>query len=145
MIRNCTKLSDYRVQVQILKSRLVEKGYVAESLQDIIEQVSTIDRLSLLEEKTRKADKGKTFSVPFITTFSTQHHQIQNIIQKHWYILGDDRTIKTFLPIKPQVIFRGVPSLRENCPQCSRPPDKKVSFFQNLAGYHQCSINEKLR
>lgn len=50
MRRNCTDLSDYRVQAQILKSRLVEKGYVADSLQDIIEQVGTIDRFSLLRE-----------------------------------------------------------------------------------------------
>lgn len=114
---------------------------MAESLQDIIEQVGTIDILSLFEEKTGKADKGKTFSVPFITTFSTQHHQIKNIIRKHWYILGINQIIKTFLPIKPQVIFRGVPSLRDKiAPNVVDPPTKKVAFFQNLTGHHQFQI-----
>lgn len=85
MRRNRTELSDYKVQAQILKGRLVEKGYVAETLEDVIEQVGMIERSSLLEEKNRGADNDKIFSVPFITTFSTQHYLIKNIIRKHWY------------------------------------------------------------
>lgn len=79
----CSELGDYRAQAEVLKGRLVERGYNAETLQRIIEQVGVIDRSSLLGEKTWKPDRGGIPLVPFITTFSTQHLQIKNIIRKH--------------------------------------------------------------
>lgn len=136
---NCTEVEDYRPQADIFKKRLEEKGYDPDSLQDTIEQVGKIDRSTLLEGGSRKQEGKGTSLVPFITTFSTQHHQIKSIIHKHWHLLGNDRVIKTFLPTNPQVIFRGVPSLRDRvAPNFVYPPTKKLTFFQNLMGYHQC-------
>lgn len=139
MRRNCTEVEDYGLQADILKKRLEEKGYDPISLQDIIEQVGKIDRSILLEGGSRKQERKGTSLVPFVTTFSTQHHRIKSIIRRHWHLLGNDRVIKTFLPANSQVIFRGVPSLRDRvAPNVVNPPTKKLAFFQNLTGYHQC-------
>lgn len=63
----------------------------------------------------------------------------KKIIRKHWHLLGNDRIINTFLPVAPQVIFRGVPSLGDRvAPNVVDPPPKKVSSFQKISGYHQC-------
>lgn len=77
--RNYTEVGDYRAQASVPKNRLVEKGYNPESLQNVIEQVGVIDRSSLLTEKVKNRNGGGLPSVTFITTFSTQHHQIKNI------------------------------------------------------------------
>lgn len=135
---NCTEVVDNRAQAEVLKGRLVEKGCISDSLQDIIEQFGTIDRSTLLEGGSRKQETG-TPLVPFITTLSTQHYQIKNIIRKHWHLLGNVRVIKTILPTNPEVIFRGVPSLRDKvASNVVDPPTKKCAFFQKLTGYHQC-------
>lgn len=138
MRHNCIEIDDYRAQAGVLKDRHVEKGYDSNSLQNIIEQVGTIDRSSLLGEGTRKPNKGGAPLVPFITTFSTQHNQIKRIIRNHWHLLSNGRVIKTFLPTNPQVVFRCVPSLRDNVAPNVVDPTKKLAFFQNLIGYHQC-------
>lgn len=125
MRRNCTEMDDYIFQAGIIKNRLQEKGYDPESLQDTIEEVANIDRSVLLEGGPRKAKDRP--AIPFITTFSTQHQLIKKIIRKHWHQLGNDRIIQTFLPVNPQVIFRGVPSLRDRvAPNVVDPPTKRI-------------------
>lgn len=85
----------------------------------------------LLDVGSRKA--RDRLLIPFITTFLTQHYLIKKIIRKHWHLLGNDMIVKTFLPVNPQVIFRGVPSLQDRvAPNVVDPPSKKVSFFRNF-------------
>lgn len=121
-----------------MKTRLQEKGCNADSLAATMEEVASMERSQLLVTCPQKSKEGP--SLPFVTTFSTQHYVIKKIICKHWQLLGNDRIISKFLPSNPQVVFRGVPSLRDMvAPNVVDPPTKKVSFFQKqLSGYHQC-------
>lgn len=125
MRRNCTDIKDYRIQAGTIKERLEEKGYDGDSLRKTMEQVEQIDRATLLQEGPGRNKEGPI--IPFITSYSTQHYRIKNILRKHWHLLGNDRVIKTFIPEKPQIVFRGVPSLRDKiAPNVVDPPTKKI-------------------
>lgn len=101
---NCSELADYKSQAGILKNRLLEKGYDRHTLETIMEEVANLDRSTLLDVGPKKKKEGLT--IPFITTYSTQHHQIKRIISKHWHLLANDRIVNTFLPDKPQIVFK---------------------------------------
>lgn len=60
-------------------------------------------------------------------------------MNKHWHILGNDRVLKTILPIRPQVVYRGVPSLKDRlAPNSLNPPTNKPQFFGEFTDYYQC-------
>lgn len=137
MRRNCSEMEDYRFQVDVLENRLHEKDYDLDPLEVTIEEVAKLDRSTLLDVGPKEKKEGPILR--FITMYLTQLFLIKKIIRKHWHLLGNDRIINTFLPANPQVIFKGILSLRDRiAPNIVDPPTKRLSFFQNLSGYHQC-------
>lgn len=95
-----------------------------------MDQVKLVDRADLFKD---------SFKNPFITNFSNQHQNIKHIVNKHWHILGNDRILNTFLPAKPQVVFRGAPSLRDKLvTNILNPPTTKPIFFTDFTGYYKC-------
>lgn len=57
-------------------------------------------------------------SIAIFITFSVQHCSVRKLIQKHWHILGSDQILKTILPDRPQIIFKGASSLIGLLPVC---------------------------
>lgn len=55
-------------------------------------------------------------------------------------VLTNDLTLNTILPAKPQVVYRGAPSLRGTIATniIDPPPINKRGFFDNLTGFYQC-------
>lgn len=64
-----------------------------------------------VNENIKEDRKFGSFSL--ITLFSTQYTVVERILGKHWHILQNDRVLGPLLPPKPQVIFRGVSSLKD--------------------------------
>ena len=105
-----------------------------------------MDRETLL---ITKPPKEKNLSmVPFLTTFSTQHHSVKQLVRKHWHILKNDSILGPALPSVPQVIFRGVSALRHRlAPNVIEPPPPRMTFLDSYTGFYQyrncrvCSLN----
>lgn len=136
--RNCTQQSAFLAQAQVLTQRFVDKGYALESLTNTLDQVKCVDRTNLLKENTGGREND-TFHNPFITNFSCQHSSVKHIVKKHWHILKNGRVLKSILPDKPQVVFRGAPSLKDKlAPNILNPPSIRPTFFSELTGYYQC-------
>lgn len=136
---NCTDSEQFLTQDEVLTQKFLDKGYTKEALSDTLDQVRLMDRAELLKVRPPLQEGGDKIGVPFITNFSNQHHSIKHIVNKHWHILGNDRLLKTILPPKPQVVFRGVPSLRDKlAPNIIDPPTNIPHFFGEFTSYYQC-------
>lgn len=137
--RNCTKIGDFREQAKVLTDRLLEKGYFAEVLEQRVLEVEQLDRSQLLAERPAAADGQNNFAWPFIAGYSNQHFPIKKLVRKHWHLIKNDTVLGSFLPEWPQLVFRGVPSLKDSlAPGACDPPTTKPMFFQNLVAYHKC-------
>lgn len=76
---------------------------------------------------------------PFITGYSCQHFSIKKILYKHWHIIKNDPLLGPLLPDRPQVVFRGAPSIKSRVVSAvCDPPINKPMFFQHLIGYYKC-------
>lgn len=64
-----------------------------------------------------EATKSTKFDIPFIMSYSSQHYTIKHIIQKHWHILLNNNVLAQLLPPKPQVVYRGVTSIKNRIVQ----------------------------
>lgn len=117
------------MQAETLPMHFAEKGYSKDLLRNTLEEVAGMDRGDLLKQKPAHTDRVP--SVPFITTYSMQHMNVKKLINKHWHILGNDHTLKAVLPDKPQVIYKGAPSLKDRVsPNILNPPSMKRVFFR---------------
>lgn len=88
---NCTEPNEFLTQADVLTNRFVEKGYSLESLQVTLGQVAQMNRADLLSDRPPDERRDTPPTVPFITTFSTQHFNTKNLIQKHCHILCNDK------------------------------------------------------
>lgn len=117
----------------------MEKDYRAESLEDIVSSVQRMDRSQLLVEKPKVSGRNTNdFTLPFITTYSTKDYSIKKLIYKHWHILQNNRILVPLLLVRPQAVYRGVPSLRDQIASNILDPPKRASYWHNLTGYYPC-------
>lgn len=136
--RNCSDITTFDEQASILMDRFIEKGYDRASLSLAVKTARDRDRLSLLSDIPQH-NAIVSDAVPFITTYSVQHRDIKQLIQKHWHLLGSDRVLSSILPVRPRVVFRGVASLGSKvAPSVQDPPCENRNFLQNLTGYYKC-------
>lgn len=108
--RNCTEDGDFYRQANALRTRLLARGYSRTTLRKAFNRASALDRHSLLFGPTRPK---KPYTSKIITTFSTHHHQLRNILSNHWHILTDHHTLKNYIKPTPDLVFRRATSLRE--------------------------------
>lgn len=121
-----------------MTQRFVAKGYSPDFVASTLDQVEKVDRKDLLVERVRDPVDAP-FRCPFITDYSCQHFRVKRIINKYWHVLRNDRVLASMLPVKPQVVFRGAPSLKDKvAPNIFDPPVSRPSFFSELTGYFQC-------
>lgn len=78
------------------------------------------------------------FHLSLVTSFSTQHRVVKHILGKYWHILQNYRVLGTRLSPKPQVIFRGVPSLKDKIVHNILDPPSRSPLLHNLTGYFKC-------
>lgn len=70
----------------------------------------------------------------FLTFYSQQHGAIKNIFKNHGRFLGP------LIPERPDVIYRGVSSLRNIVAPYIVDPPRKSLFFQELNPCHKCGV-----
>lgn len=59
-------------------------------------------------------------------------------MHKHWHFLQNDCVLGPVLPPKPQLVFRGVPSLKDKIAHNILDPSSISPLFHNLIGYYKC-------
>lgn len=124
--RKCTRVDDFNIQANILTNRFIEKGYSFDVLSQTLSKVQELDREQFMVEKPKMTNEETNFSWPFITGYSHQHYMIKKLVCKHWHILKNDHILGSTLPDRPQVVFRGVPSLKDTlAPGFCDPPTIK--------------------
>lgn len=135
--RNCSDHEEFLAQADVLIGRFLEKGYSEVSLKTTLDEVATLDRRTLLNHKVPNMDRAP--SVPFITTYSLQHRNVARLVKKYWHVLQNDHVLGTILPAKPQMVYKGAPSLRGRvAPNILDPPPIKRGFFEYMTGFYQC-------
>ena len=108
--RNCDTDEDFCIQAKHLTNRFLEKGYAADTLQQVFNQVSVIDRKTLLTSKPKKEFKSEA---AFISGFHRQYRQVEAIFKRHWPILMKDKDLKSSISGVPKFIYRKAPGLRK--------------------------------
>lgn len=135
--RDCSRLKDFETAAAVLTDRLANKGYSVEILDQTVLNAWMSDRDVLLFEKTKNDSGENNFTMPFITSYYLQHYQIKSFVCKHWHILKNDSVLDKSLSNQPQVVFRGVPLLRDIiAPGVCDPPNIKPMFFLSRYSRH---------
>lgn len=136
MRRNCSSITDFERQADVLIKRFTDKGYEKKEMDRLKEQVKNMDRSSLLHKKERNTHNVAEFA--FLTGFNRQYKQLENIFKKHWPILKSDRTLGELLPKGPRFIYRRAPNIRNRLVHNVVNPLRKTDLFPELKGFFRC-------
>lgn len=125
--RNCDDDEDFFTQTDILIKRFEEKGYERQALLNTREQISKLDRETILKDKPKKQHKKDT---AFITGYNLQYKAVEKSFKKYWPILLRDHTLKGILPEKTIFIYRKATGLRHMIAKNVANPPKQRAFLQ---------------
>lgn len=110
--RNCSDEISFKREAKILQNRLLERGctkpYLKKAYKRAIEN-TTNDLLYGIRE-----DKSTDSTTRIIINYSNQHQEIQNVIQKYWYLLSMDPNIGRFISKMPCITFRRATSIKDH-------------------------------
>ena len=122
--RNCTKLSDYRIQAKDLRKRLRERNYPIKIINKAQKRTRWQNRDSLLESHPREKETDKLVCV---TTYNIASNLVKKIVMQNWKILNTGN-IKWE---KPMFAHRRVRTLRDNLVH-TRPCFEKIQQPRTL-------------
>lgn len=127
--RNCTKESDYKIQADAVGKRFMEKGYDPEFINKQISLVQPLDGRTMIH--TQKKLSPLLEAPALILNYNVQYKDIEKIIKKHWYILREDKQLKSILPDKPHIIYKRATTLRDLIVKnvVDPPSTNSFSFF----------------
>ena len=101
--RICSEEHEMRHQFNVLKSKLLKRGYDSITIDLQIAKTNLVKREQLLMETTKELIEPK---VPFITTFNKSLPNIRDKIDSHWDKLQINPKIKDIFRNKPVVAYR---------------------------------------
>lgn len=135
--RNCSEVSQYYQQAELLKIRFLEKGYAGDKLDKVIKEIGECDRSKLFSTRPKSATSGSKAEFSMITGFNIHHKQVEKILKKHWPILKEDKILGPVLPGKPQVIYRRAPSLATRITKSAIDEPRTVRMLDQK-GFYRC-------
>ena len=134
--RNCTTEEDYQIQAEKLTAKFREKGYTEKTLKNVKQEVSQIERQSLLQTKCKNDERRE---VALIAGYNKQYKQVEKIYKKHWPILLKDQDLRKCISEVPKFIYRKAPGLRNQVARNVPDPPKKTLTFLDIPGFHNCT------
>lgn len=109
--RNCSENAHFESEARALRERLKARGYSNKCLKRAYLRAKKSDRSQLIHGRTNpKLDPG----LRLITTFSGQHQQMRDLLQKHWYLLMGDPNVSKHLKDHPGITYRRSRSIRDH-------------------------------
>lgn len=109
--RNCLDSGVFKKEADLLRTRLLTRGYSKTCLKKAYNRACTRTRNDLLHNPSSKTRRENPISI--ITRFSNQQKWIKSIVQKYWHVLTMDPIIGPFVPKIPVLTFRRARSLRD--------------------------------
>lgn len=126
--RNCDKVEDYDNQAEVISKSFLEKGYDWRDLRKTKERIRNMDRESLFKKKEKKKID---YDVSFLTDYTWQHKQFEQILKEHWFLLLKDRELKNILPAKS--LHKTTHTLATVGTECYQsPPGNNLPFWIKL-------------
>lgn len=107
-LRNCSDDTGFKTEANILKKRLLERGYSSTCLKKAYRRALNKSRHDLLNTQKQHSNDETTQT---FTTYSSQHQQVKRIMNKYWHLLTMDLTLAFFVPSFPAITFRRAPSI----------------------------------
>lgn len=108
--RNCTLDEDFQKEADLLRNRLLIRGYSKTNLKKAFNRVKNLNRHSLIY-KTRQ-ERSST-STRVITKFNRQHAKVRTIYNIFWYLLTADQRISRFIKSYPEITYKRSRLLRD--------------------------------
>lgn len=122
---NCTEAMDYERQALLLKDCFLQKGYMQQELNEGIEQVTN----ELLRDRDTDTTSSEHFKW-FLVSYSVQHKQIKNIMNKYWTVLKVTGFWAPFCLANQMLCTEVYPLTTKNSPQAFWiPPANHLSFM----------------
>lgn len=134
--RNCTNDEEFFLQAGVLTERFLEKGYELGTLNQVLQQVSSIDRQSLLTTRPKKEHQDQ---VAFVSGFHRQYKQVESIFKRFWPILLKDIDLRSTIAPKPKFINRRASGLRNKIAMNLPDPPRKPPTFLDGSRFHFCT------
>ena len=60
-----------------------------------------------------KKIQRKSEAPAIILDYNVQHKDVEKLLKKHWHILATDKHLKNILPIKPNIVYKRAPTIRD--------------------------------
>lgn len=127
--RNCSEDHHFEKEAKELQVHLKSRGYSNRSLKKAYIRAKGKKRASLIHNP-------KSVKVRMITSFSGQHRQVRDILQKHWYLLMGDDNVSKNLNQYPKITFRRSRSLRDSFVHSHYTP--QIGISNNAKGTRPC-------
>lgn len=110
--RNCTDDIIFKREADMLRERLLTRGYSKTCLKRAFRRACLKPRHALIFYSESKSNK--TNPIWIITRFSNQHRTVKNIVERYWHVLKLDPTIGPFVQDKPSFTFKRSKSISYN-------------------------------
>ena len=107
--RICSTPALYEEQSAHLKNNLCRRGYQAHRVQAAIDEMSLLDRQSLLQYR----EKPTGSRVPMVTTYHPVLKDLTNILKKHIPILHSNKRMSEVFKDPPMMAFRRPRNLKD--------------------------------
>ena len=107
--RTCSTPALYKEQSTHLKNNLFRRGYQAHKVQAAIDEMSLLDRQSLLQYRARSTGNR----VPMVTTYHPVLKDLTNILKRHIPILHTNKRMSEVFKDPPMAAFRRPRNLKD--------------------------------
>lgn len=135
--RNCSSINDFNTHAEVLKEKLMNRGYPKKLIKQSFKRAKYYNREVLVcpEEGKAKEDLKR---VVFVNQFSNISNQIKNIVNRNWKILNADQEVQLE---KPLFAFRKNKNIRNSLVKTYRDiktPLQTTLFGLKAVGNNKC-------
>ena len=136
--RICSDNVDFLSQLEILKTKLLSRGYRLKFITKAFEKVSSIERKVALKKVEIKPVDRPILSL----TFDPRLPNISKILFRHWSVLVKNPRIKRMFPNPPMICWTRPKNLREKLVRAKLPSKTKSRKSErSKLGFKHCNRN----
>lgn len=108
-LRNTNDIQVLTKSLNEFKTRLINRGYKENEIDEVLRETLTLNRNILLKDK----DKTKKRTLVFITKYNPGLKHLKRILLKHWKELSENSRCKTIFTSKPMIAYKRNRNIRE--------------------------------
>lgn len=101
--RNCSDNQVFQREADLLCGRLLDMGYSQTCLKKAFRKAKLRSKNAILYNRSTPKNVDR---VRFITTYSDQHGQVREIMNRHWHLLTSDPILCKYIKEYPEITFK---------------------------------------